>query len=308
MPPARARLQSAALHKLGLGTAQFGGQFGLDCGAPAGKGRMSEAEAMAAVALAADAGVRLIDTSAQYGDSEAVLGRVVPKAPPSPPPFRIVTKTAPVTVGVNLVETAARASLVRLGVTKAAAIVVHTAADLLGPNGPELWTRLNRLKDEGLYEAVGISARAADDPVGLARRFKPDVMQIPVSLLDQRLIADGALSTLAELGVEVHLRSVFQQGLLFLPRSGLPANLAEAGPRLSRIRRTIAEAGADPLHAALAFALNRPEASSVIVGVASAAELRAVLAAAAAALPALDWDALRLDHPVALDPKMWAAA
>ena len=222
MPPARARLQSAALHKLGLGTAQFGGQFGPDCGAPAGKGRMSEAEAMAAVALAADAGVRLIDTSAQYGDSEAVLGRVVPKAPPSPPPFRIVTKTAPVTVGVNLVETAARASLVRLGVTKAAAIVVHTAADLLGPDGPELWTRLNRLKDEGLYEAVGISARAADDPVGLARRFKPDVMQIPVSLLDQRLIADGALSTLAELGVEVHLRSVFQQG------AAVPAALGPA--------------------------------------------------------------------------------
>lgn len=308
MPSARARQNSAAISKLGLGTAQFGGQFGLDRGAPAGKGRLSEAEAMAAVALAADAGVRLIDTSAQYGDSEAMLGRVVPKAPPSPPPFRIVTKTAPIALGVNLVETAARASLVRLNVASAAAIVVHTAADLLGPDGPELWARLNRLKHEGLYEGVGISARAADDPVGLARRFKPDVMQLPVSLLDQRLITGGALSTLAELGIEVHLRSVFQQGLLFLPRAGLPANLADAGPRLSRIRRTLAEAGADPLHAALAFALMRPEASSVIVGVASAAELRAVLAAAAAPPPALDWDALRLDDPAALNPQMWAAA
>ena len=304
MPPARARPQSAALHKLGLGAAQFGAERG----APAGRGRLNQAEAMAAVALAADAGVRLIDTSAQYGESEAVLGRVLPQAPPSPPPFRIVTKTAPIAVGVNLVETTARASLVRLGVTKAAAIVVHTAADLLGPDGPELWARLNCLKQEGLYDAVGISARAADDPVGLARRFKPDLMQLPVSLLDQRLIADGALSTLAEMGIELHLRSVFQQGLLFLPRSGLPANLADAGPRLSRIQRTIAEAGADPLHAALAFALNRPEASSVIVGVASAAELRAVLAAAVAPKPALDWDALSLDNPVVLDPKMWAAA
>jgi aryl-alcohol dehydrogenase-like predicted oxidoreductase len=304
MPPARARLHSAAIHKLGLGT----GQFGLVAGAPGGKGRMSEAEAMAAVAMAADAGVRLIDTSAQYGDSEAVLGRVLPKSPPRPPPFRIVTKTAPIALGVNLVETAARASLVRLNVASAAAIVVHTAADLLGPEGPQLWARLNRLKDQGLYEAVGISARAADDPVGLARRFKPDVMQLPVSLLDQRLITGGALSTLAELGIEVHLRSVFQQGLLFLPRAGLPANLTGAGPRLSRIRRTLAEAGADPLHAALAFALMRPEASSVIVGVASAAELRALLAAAAAPPPALDWDALRLDDPAALNPQLWAAA
>ncbi len=304
MPAARARSQSAALSKLGLGAARFG----TDCGAPGGRGRLSEAEAMAAVALAVEAGVRLIDTSVQYGESEAVLGRVLPQTPPCPPPFRIVTKTAPIAQGVQMVEIVARASLLRMRVERAAALMVHTAADLLGADGPQLWARMNHLKDEGLYEAVGISARAADDPVGLARRFKPDMMQVPVSLLDQRLVADGTLSTLAEMGVEVQLRSVFQQGLLFLPREGLPANLADAGRRLSRIRRTIMEAGADPLQAALAFALNRPEASAVIVSVASAAELRAVLAAAAAPSPTLDWDALRLDDPAALNPQIWAAA
>jgi aryl-alcohol dehydrogenase-like predicted oxidoreductase len=304
MPAPRARLQSASIHKLGLGAVQFGS----DCGAPAGRGRLSDAEAMAAVALAVEAGVRLIDTSAQYGESEAVLGRVLPQAPPSPPPFRIVTKTAPIAVGVQMVETAARGSLQRMRLDRARALVVHTASDLLGAEGPQLWARMNSLKDEGLYEAVGISARASDDPVGLARRFKPDLMQLPTSLLDQRLVADGTLATLAEMGVEVHLRSVFQQGLLFLPRAGLPANLADAGPRLSRIRRSIAEAGADPLQAALAFALNRPEASAVIVGVTSAAELRAVLAAAAAPSPALDWGALRLDNSAAFNPQIWAAA
>ena len=133
-------------------------------------------------------------------------------------------------------------------------------------------------------------------------------MQLPASLLDQRLIQDGVLDDIAGRGVELHLRSIFLQGLLFLPRDGLPAGLAAAGPRLSRIRRTIAEAGADPLQAALAFALSRPEASAVVVGVASAAELRAVLAAAAAPAPQLDWGALALDNAVALDPDRWAAA
>ncbi len=304
MPPARVRQDSAAMMKLGLGAARFG----MECAASAERGRLTEAEAMAAVALAADAGVRLIDTSAQFGESEAVLGRVLPKAPPSPPPFRVITKTAPIAMGVQMVESAARASLLRLRIERAGALVVHTAADLLGAEGPQLWARMNALKGEGFYEAVGISARASDDPVGLARRFKPDLMQLPVSLLDQRLVADGTLATLAEMGVEVQLRSIFQQGLLFLPRDGLPANIADAGPRLSRIRRTIMEAGADPMQAALAFALNRPEASAVIVGVASAAEFRAVLAAAVSPSPVLDWDALRLDDPVALNPQLWAAA
>src|SRR5690606_36251470 len=144
--------------------------------------------------------------------------------------------------------------------------------------------------------------------LGLARRFKPDVMQLPLSVLDQRLIQDGVLTEVAALGVEVHLRSIFLQGLLFLPRDGLPAPLAGEGPRLSRIRRTMAEAGADPLQAALAFALGRPEASAVIVGVSSAAELRAITAAAAAPAPSLDWGQLALDHPLALDPHRWAAA
>ncbi|OYX32704.1 MAG: bifunctional regulator KidO [Caulobacterales bacterium 32-69-10] len=289
-----------AATKLGLGTAQFG----LDYGVSNSRGRMSEAEASAVLQVAALAGVSLIDTSAGYGEAESVLGRILPR----PSPFRLITKTAPVTTGVDAVEARARGSLQRVGLETAEALLVRCGSDLLGPDGPALWDRLKALKDEGLFTKIGIAAQAGDEALGLARRFKPDLMQLPASMLDQRLIQGGVLSDIAALGVEVHLRSIFLQGLLFLPRDGLPAGLAGAGPRLSRIRRTIAEAGADPLQAALAFALSRPEASAVVVGVASAAELRAVLAAAAAPAPQLDWGALALDHALALDPERWAAA
>jgi aryl-alcohol dehydrogenase-like predicted oxidoreductase len=284
--------------KLGLATTQFG------YGASNARGRVTPAEAGAVLQLAARAGVRLIDAAAQDGEAEAVLGQTLPR----PNPFRLVTKTARLADGVDAVEARARASLAKLGVECAEAILVQGASDLLGPDGPALWDRLKRLKDEGLYDKIGVSAQACDDPLGIARRFKPDLMQVPSSLLDQRLIQAGVLTEIAALGVEVHLRSIFLQGLLFLPRDGLPRQLAEAGPRLSRIRRTLAEAGADPLQAALAFALARPEASAVVVGVASAAELKAILAAAAAPPPQLDWGALALDHAVALDPHRWAAA
>ena len=77
---------------------------------------------------------------------------------------------------------------------------------------------------------------------------------------------------------------------------------------LSRVRRMIAEGRSDPMRAALGFALSRPEASSVLVGVTSAAELQVVIAAANRPPPDLDWDEMALDDPAAIDRSGWAVA
>jgi aryl-alcohol dehydrogenase-like predicted oxidoreductase len=172
---------------------------------------------------------------------------------------------------------------------------------LLAADGDALWAAALTASDSGSCGAVGIAVEPGGDALGLARRFKPKLIQLSVSLLDQRLILSGALAEIAAGGAKVHLRTSLLHGLLFLPREGLPPALAEAGPQVSRVRRQIAEAGADPLQAALAFALDRPEASHVIVEAGSAGEVRALLAAGAAPSPALDWPALALDHPAALD-------
>jgi aryl-alcohol dehydrogenase-like predicted oxidoreductase len=158
-----------------------------------------------------------------------------------------------------------------------------------------------RQREAGACATLGIAVAPGGDAIGLAKRFKPEVMQVFAGLLDQRLIRMGALSEIASGGVEVQIRTALLHGLLFLPREGLPPALAEAGPQVSRVRRMIAEAGADPLQAALAFALDRPEASAVILEAGSVGEVRAILAAACAPSPQLDWPSLALDHPAALD-------
>jgi aryl-alcohol dehydrogenase-like predicted oxidoreductase len=265
---------------------------------------MSDAEAFATVAMAADAGVHLIDLAAQRPDGERVLGEVLP--PTSS--LRLVLKTGPMVESADALERRARSALQRLGRERAHALVVQSPSTLLGAHGAEFWDRMRRLRDDGLIEAIGISACVCDDPLGLARRFKPDLMQLPASLLDQRLIVDGTLAEIAALGVEIHLRSVFMQGILFLASHELPAEMAALTPGLSRIRRILAQAGTDPLQAALAFALSRAEASTVIVGVTCPSELRAALAAAAAPPPELDWSALALNPPCLIGAQRCLAA
>ncbi|MCH1928014.1 hypothetical protein L6232_24765, partial [Shewanella sp. C31] len=85
--------------------------------------------------------------------------------------------------------------------------------------------RLRTLKDQGLCRRIGVSVYASDDPIGLAKRIKPDVVQAPASLLDQRLLIDGTLAELAGMGIEVHLRSIFLNGVLFLPPDRAPSHL-----------------------------------------------------------------------------------
>ncbi|OIQ65618.1 hypothetical protein GALL_528220 [mine drainage metagenome] len=77
------------------------------------------------------------------------------------------------------------------------------------------------------------------------------MIQAPASLLDQRLIVDGTLAAIAEMGIQVHLRSIFLNGLLLLPPDRAPNHLKAAAARISRARRLIAEGKSDPLQAAL---------------------------------------------------------
>jgi aryl-alcohol dehydrogenase-like predicted oxidoreductase len=207
--------------------------------------------------------------------------------------------------GADLVEAELKAQMLRLGVQRVDTILAPSATDLFSPLGPQMWDRLRAMKDAGLCRNIGVPVYASDDPIGVARRFKPDVMQAPASLLDQRLLLDGSLATLAEMGIEVHLRSIFLNGVLFLPPDRAPNHLKAAAGRISRARRLIAEGKSDPLQAALGFALSRPEASAVLVSVTTVAEMSAVVAAAMSPPPDLDWDEMALDDAEAL---AWAAA
>jgi aryl-alcohol dehydrogenase-like predicted oxidoreductase len=290
---------TSPLSKLGFGAAQFP----LEAGAPP-RGRSPEAEVGEILGLAARSGLCAFDSAHNAPHAETVIGERLPH----PCPFRVMIKAGRADRGADQLEDAARATLRRMGLRQADAIIVQVASDLFSPTGAESWNRLRQLRDEGLFKAIGVSVFASDNPVALAKRFQPDIVQAPASLLDQRLLVDGSLATIAEMGIEVQLRSIFLQGLLFLPPDRVPGPIKGAASSLSRVRRMIAEGRSDPLQAALGFALARQEASSVLVGVTSAAELQAIIAAASRPPPELDWDEMAMSDPAVLDPHSWAAA
>ena len=282
--------------RIGLGTVQFGIDYGVSNTA----GQVPASEVSAILATAHQSGIRVLDTAASYGNAEQVLGRALwPDHR-----FDIVTKTPPLSHGLEAVEKRARRSLEYLG-RPAAAILVHAAQDLAGPDGPRLWGLLRRLREEGLFRRIGISAYVADGPLQLARRYRPDIVQVPFSILDQRLKQNGELVSLKELGIEIHVRSIFLQGLLLTDPRKLPDNLTHAGPALAAAQARIEQAGLSPIAAAVGFVLAQQEADIAVVGVTSRHELSEIISASAAKLPEFDWAACAIDDPVTLTPSRW---
>jgi aryl-alcohol dehydrogenase-like predicted oxidoreductase len=277
----------ARITKLGLGTVQFGQAYGVSNR----HGQVARDAASDILKRAAAGGIALLDTATNYGEAESVLAGLDIKA------FRVVTKTISVKNGVKAVLARARQSAESL---RADTLLVHAAADLSDEN---LWPALQELKAEGLFSKIGISVYAADEPAFLAERFRPDVMQLPLSLLDQRLLQDGTLARLKALGVELHARSLFLQGLLLMETP--PPALAYAAPELAAVKSAIRAQGITPLAAALGFVLSQPSIDVALVGVTSPEELEEILAAAAAPLPRLDWQSLALDDERLLTPSRW---
>jgi aryl-alcohol dehydrogenase-like predicted oxidoreductase len=289
--------------KLGLGTAQFGQRYGIAGGADR-PGPETVAEILGA---AADAGVTYLDTAPAYGESEALLGRALG----ANHPFRIVTKTPvfrrPMLDGEagRVVTEAARASLARLGQERLYGLLVHDAEDLLADGGESIFDSVRKLRDSGLVSRIGVSVYDARQIDRVLERYRIDLIQLPLSALDQRLVRSGHIAKMKSSGIEVHARSLFLQGLMLLDPERLPAGFEPVRGHLEATAERARGLGLSPLEAALAYARDGAAPDVGLCGVETAAQLREVRAALDTPPPDTDWSTWALDDPRWVDPRRW---
>jgi aryl-alcohol dehydrogenase-like predicted oxidoreductase len=293
------------LSSLGLGTAQLGLPYGVSNTG----GQPSEAEAGAIVRCALEGGIETIDTAPAYGGAEALLGRVLPAGR-----GRVVTKTEPlpgaeVTAAAGeAVRRSAERSLQRLRRDRIDGLLVHHGSDLARPGAARLADCLAGLREAGLVGKVGVSVydRAELDA---ARDLLPlEIVQLPLSALDQRFLHDGTLAELRREGIEVHVRSVFLQGLLLMDPAELPEHLGAARQALRAFRELGRSHGLGPLETAFAAVRDLPGVDVVLVGANSVVELAACIAAMdAPAAAGLAFDEMAVEDPAVVDPRRWPA-
>jgi len=243
--------------------------------------------------------LRVVDTAPGYGNSETVLGQAVEPGMS----FDIVTKTAEGDALDRL-----RASLARLKREGVYGLLVHRVSDLLRPEGRALATGTAAAREKGLVRRIGASVYSADEIDELWKKYPAfDLIQVPLNLFDQRLIRSGHLDRLKERGVEVHARSPFLQGLLFLDPARLPRHLAKVADALAALGRRVTDRGLSMAQAALGFACAVPAVDQVICGVNNLAQFRELCQAGKTKVSPADFTEFALDDVSILNPSLWKA-
>lgn len=282
--------------RLALGTVQFGLPYGI----ANQSGQVARSEARAMLQLAAGGGIDLLDTAIAYGASETRLGDVGIQG------FKLVTKLPALPDGCpsvrHWVKEQVSASLTRLGVNAVYGLLLHRSQQLLGPSGQELYMALQELKESGRAQKVGVSIYDPSELEVIAKSFRLDLVQAPFNLVDRRLHSSGWLQRLKGLGIEVHTRSVFLQGLLLMPTP--PTKFASWSDLWHRWQKWLKENELNAVEACLGFPLAFPEIDRVIVGADSLNQLAEIIDATNSALQ-LGWPDLQCEDENLINPSRW---
>lgn len=281
--------------KLALGTVQFG----LDYGVSNGSGQVSAGEATKILHCAKSLNINTLDTSANYGTSEQVLGEIGVGG------YQIVTKTMPLEQGVDAVINGLYQSLNRLNTTSIKGLLIHNIEDINHQGFDTLYQELIRLKEQGLITQLGFSTYTPEQVDVLLENFEFDLIQVPFNVFDARLIKGGQLEKLKQQGIEVHARSVFLQGLLLMSSENRPKKFKHWDALWKLWEEWLADHCMTALEAAIRYAISVPELSKILVGVNTASQLEEIVHASNGASPKVPVELLTEDVNL-LNPSNWS--
>jgi aryl-alcohol dehydrogenase-like predicted oxidoreductase len=190
--------------------------------------------------IAFESGVDLLDTARAYGESEAVIGSLLSDNERTI--VRVVTKLAPdvwqvglpAAEAVSRVETSLILSMQALRVSCLDTLLLHREEQRTCCDG-RLWDALKTAQDEGRIGKLGISAATPDQAMNALSDPDVEVMQVATSLVDQRLVRRGFFEAARRAGKEIHVRSVFLQGVAFLTPNTFGEHLKSVRSNLNRI-------------------------------------------------------------------------
>ena len=240
-------------------------QFGLDYGINNSSGRVPAEEVESILRLAEQSGIRMLDTSFGYGESESVLGKfnqydffnfkIISKYPQNQKPVEeIFTQT-----------------LERLNCDRLYGYLIHHFISYR--QNAKLWDSFIRLKERGKVEKIGFSLYSTEElDYLLDNNVQFDLIQIPYNIFDTKF--GVYFEELKTRRVEIHTRSVYLQGLFFMNPESLNGKLVKLKPYLLALMDYCDAEQISVEQLALGFVSDNPYIDGVLIGIDTATQLK----------------------------------
>ena len=251
------------ISKFTLGTVQLGMNYGM----ANQKGQPSLEEAFEVLDTAWNVGVRSLDTAVAYGDSEKVIGKYLSE---EKKPYFVASK-------FSLKSDDVEAQLkLQVDHTKQhlgnVDLYMFHSAEQLRTYGEKVEDSLLMLKDAGFTKSLGASIYEQRDIETVLSHEWLTAIQLPMSILDTRIIESGLLEELQKRKIQVLVRSVFFQGLLCMDKA--PEKFEFMESYINELREVAKTEQMTLKELAISFIRDLPAVSSVVLGCESAAQVR----------------------------------
>jgi aryl-alcohol dehydrogenase-like predicted oxidoreductase len=280
-----------------------GAQLGLPYGILNGGETLSREEVARILDTAFGHGIDSIDTAIAYGQSESVIGETAKNR------FNIISKLPPLPSEVSSVSEWVHmqvdASLTRLKCTSLDALLLHRPQDLVEQHGTELYAAINSLRVEKIIQRFGISIYTPDELDGIIGKFDIDVVQAPLNVFDRRIL--GVIDQLTARNIEVHVRSVFLQGVLIASPKDRPQRFQPWSEHFAQFDKWVHSTGLSAMACCLGFALQQPGVAKLVIGATSAESLTEIMNS----VPNMHLEVpadLKSSSEQLIDPRVWGVA
>jgi len=204
--------------KLALGSVQFGMNYGI-----LKNKKINFCELKKIKNLSIKSKIGFIDTASSYGNSEALIAKSKLNSLNVITKIKLPKKIKNLKIK-NWIDKEINKSLTKLKISKVYAVLIHDYKDVLGIRGKKYLFFLQKFKKKKIISKIGLSIYNPEEIKKIWKFWKPDIIQVPFNVIDNRILSSRWLEILRRFKIKVFARSIFLQGLLINKHDNLKFN------------------------------------------------------------------------------------